>query len=446
MQIAQTLSNSDLSNIVAEIIRLAKSKPGVTAVAAGGSLSTGLSTTVRLGAVETVEFNRDKSLGITIYKDKRKGSVAISDLSKTAIDMAVNAACRIADYTEPDEFSGLADKDLLATSIVELDLYHPAAITAEQAIEYAKQAEAAALNADPRIENTEGAAFSTHDSYYVFGNSDGFLQGYSKTSYQAHCTAIAEANGTKQRDYDYTVARDVNNLVDMSEIGLSAANRTLARLGAKQIKTCSAPVLFVPEMARGLWRDLVAAISGGNLYRKTSFLVDKLNTKILPDFINISEEPFLENGLGSAPFDDEGVSTSTKQIIESGILKTYLLSCYAARRLNMRSTGNAGGVHNMLVHPGSAVYSQLLHKMDRGLVVTELLGQGTNIVNGDYSHAAFGYWVEDGVIKYPVEEITIAGNLLDMMQNIVAIGSDLDFRSNIITGSVLIDGMTIAGA
>lgn len=446
MQIAQALTNADIKNIVAEIIKLAMQKPGVTAAAAGGSLSTGLSTTVRLGEVDTVEFNRDKSLGITVYKGKRKGSVSISDLSPAAIAAAVDAACRIADYTEPDEYSGLADKELLATNIPDLDLYHPADINAEQAIEYAKQAEAAALQTDPRIINTDGATFATSDSYYVFGNSDGFLEGYSRTSYNAYCTAIAQEKGLMQRDYDYTVAREINKLASMSEMGVKAAEKTVARLNPRKIKTCTAPVLFVPQMARGLWGALVSAISGGSLYRKSSFLLDKLDKQIFPEFVNINEDPFMPNGLGSAPFDDEGVATKAKSIISNGVLKTYLLGCYSARRLGMQSTGNAGGVNNMLVQAGTVDYEGLIQKMGTGLVVTELLGQGTNIVTGDYSHAASGFWVENGKIQYPVEEITIAGNLQSMFMNIIAIGNDLDHRSNTVTGSVLIDAMTIAGS
>jgi PmbA protein len=439
------VTNSDITNIVADIVKTAKQKPGVTAVAATGSISNGLSTQVRLGEVETVEFNRDKSIDIVVYKQKSKGAVAISDFGKDAITSAIAAACRIADYTEADQYAGLAETELLATEFPDLDLYHPAAVSADQAIAYAQQIEAAALGYDPRIKNTDGAVFSSGESFFVYANSDNFLQGVSKTSFNAYCTALAAANGKMQRDYDYTVARNINSLEAFNAIGIRAAQKTLARLGAQKLKTCTAPVLFVPQMARGIWGTLISAISGGALYRKSSFLLDKLGSKIFPDFVNIAENPFLKGALGSACFDDDGVATQSKNIIANGKLETYLLSCYAARRLGMKSAGNAGGVFNLIIEPGALGYEGLLQKMGTGLVVTELMGQGTNIVSGDYSHAAFGYWVENGKIQYPVEEITIAGNLVDIFQNIVAIGNDVDYRGNTITGSVLIDAMTIAG-
>jgi PmbA protein len=446
MAIMHSINEAQLTTIISDMLEAAAKEPGVTAVAVGGSLDSGLSATVRLGEVETIEFNRDKSLGIMVYKGQRKGSVSITDLGAEAIDSAIKAACRIAEYTEPDPYSGLADKELLAKDIQDLQLYHPAAITAEQAIVYAKECEAAALSFDKKITNSDGATFGTHEQYYVYGNSDGFLAAYPSSRYSAHCVVIGQSAASMQRDYDYTVARDINNLMDMSQIGVNAAEKTLARLGAKKIKTCKAPVILVPKIATSFWNTLIAAISGGNLYRKSSFLLDNLNKIIFPKFVNLREMPHLLKGLGSAPFDSEGVATSEKNIIADGVLNTYLLSSYSARRLNMQTTGNSGGAHNVIVTPGASDYSQLIKQMGTGLIVTEFLGQGTNLVTGDFSQGAAGFWVENGEIQHPVEEITIAGNFSDMFKNLVAIGNDVDHRSNVITGSILLDTMTIAGS
>jgi len=446
MAVTHTLNNSDLTNIISEMISLASKKPGVTAVAVGGSLDSGLSATVRLGEVETVEFNRDKSLSIVVYKQKCQGVVSISDLSSEAIESAINAACRIAEYTESDPYSGLADKEFLAKNIPDLKLHHQATVTPEQAIDYAKECEAAALSFDARITNSDGANFSTHEQYYVYGNSNGFLAAYPTSKYAAYCTVIGQVGSNMQRDYDYTVARDIHDLRALPEVGIKAAEKTVARLGARKIKTCKAPVLFSPKMACSLWGTLITAISGGSLYRKSSFLLDRLNTKLFPEFVNIQEQPHLLKALGSAPFDNEGVTTRDKNVISNGVLSTYILSSYSARRLGMHTTGNSGGVHNLIITPGDHDLEQLKKQMGTGLIVTELLGHGANIVTGDYSQGAAGFWVENGVIAYPVEEITIASNLLDMFANLVAIGNDVDRASNIITGSVLLDQMTIAGA
>lgn len=420
-------------------------QPGVTAAAVGGSSNAGLSAHVRMGEVDTIEFFRDKSLGITVYKGQRSGSATITDLTQPAITAAITAACRIAEYTEPDEFAGLADKADLATDIKDLDLYHPCSITPEQAIANALECEAAALSYDAQITNSDGATFATSDQLYVYANSNGFLAAYPTTRYSASCTVIGQHGDSMQRDYEYTVARDAADLMSLVEVGKKAAAKTIARLGARKIKTCKAPVLFVPKIATSFWGTLVSAISGGNLYRKSSFLLGRLQQQIFPAHINIAEQPYLLKALGSAPFDDEGVATRTKNIISSGVLSTYLLSSYAARHLGMHTTGNAGGVHNLVVQPGPDNFEQLLQKMGTGFVVTELLGHGTNIITGDYSQGAAGFWVENGAIAYPVEEITIAGNLTDIFANIVATGNDVDARSNIITGSVLLDKLTIAG-
>jgi PmbA protein len=420
-------------------------QPGVTAAAVGGSANAGLSARVRMREIETIEFFRDKSLGITVYKGQRSGSANITDLTQPAIDAAIAAACRIAEYTEPDEYAGLADKKDLATDIQDLDLYHVSEITPEEAIQNALECEAAALNYSDQITNSDGAVYSTSDQLYVYANSNGFLAAYPTTRYGAYCTVIGQHGDSMQRDYEYTAARDAVDLMSLIEVGQKAAAKTIARLGACKIKTCKAPVLFVPKMASSFWGTLVAAISGGSLYRKSSFLLDCLEQKIFPEFVNISEQPYLLKALGSAPFDDEGVATRTKDIIKDGVLSTYLLSSYSARHLGMHTTGNAGGVHNLVVQPGADNFEQLLQKMGTGFVVTELLGHGTNIITGDYSQGAAGFWVENGAIAYPVEEVTIAGNFTEMFANVVATGNDVDARSNIITGSVLLDQLTIAG-
>ncbi len=445
MAVKHIITNEDLTCIVQNMVDAAMQQPDVTDVEVGGSAGAGLTARVRLREVDVIEFHRDKSLGITVFKGQRKGTASITDLTQPAIDAAVQAACRIAEYTEADPAAGLADKDLLVKNPPDLQLYNAAGITPEQAIDYAKQCEAAALDYSKEITNSEGSVFSTSDQFYVYGNSRGLLAAYPTTKYSAYCVVIGQRVDSMQRDYDFTVARDMNDLMRLDQVGKKAAEKTLARLGARKISTRQAPVLFVPKVATSLWGTLVSAISGGNLFRKTTFLLDRLNTEVFPKFINIAEQPHLLKGLGSAPFDDEGVATYNKEIIKDGVLNSYLLSSYSARKLNMRSTGNAGGVHNMFVTPGEHDFQQLLHKMQNGLIVTELLGHGTNIVTGDYSHGAVGFWVENGAIAYPVEEITIAGNLRDMFSKVLAVGSDVDHRANIITGSVLLENMIIAG-
>lgn len=445
MTVEHIISNEELTHLVSNMLATAMQQPGVTAAAVGGSSSVGLSARVRLGEVETIEFFRDKSLGLTIYKGQCSGSASIADLTEHAIDGAIAAACRIAQYTQADPYSGLAEKHELAKEILDLDLYHASKITPEEAIAKAHQCESAALSYDKEIVNSEGAVFSTSDQLYVYANSNGFLAAYPTTRYGSYCSVIGQRGDIMQRDYEYTAARDINDLESLTQVGKKAAEKTIARLGARKINTCKAPVLLIPTMASALWGTLVAAISGGNLYRKSSFLLDHLHEKIFPAFVNISECPHILKGLGSAPFDDEGVATRNKHIIKDGVLNTYLLGSYAARRLGMQTTGNAGGVHNLVITPGEASFAQLLQQLGTGLVVTELLGEGTNMITGDYSQGAAGFWVENGTMAYPVEEITIAGNFKDMFANIVAIGNDVDARSNIRTGSVLLDKLTIAG-
>lgn len=433
-----------LKEVVQDILISAK-KMGLDAAEAGISYASGLSATVRLGTVDTIEFTEDKTLGLTVYKGKRKGSASTTDLSKEAIKSSLEAASRIAEYTEEDACAGLADKDLLARKIPDLQLYHPFDIAPEQAIHFAKECEDIARSYDPRIVNSEGATFSTHKSYRVYGNSEGFMGAYPATRHSLSCVVIAKTKDSMQRDYDYTVARDHHDLESRTKIGKHAAERTLKRLNAQKIKTCQAPVIFASEIAGGLWGNLIAAISGGNLYRKSSFLLDHLDKKIFPDFVNVIEVPHLIKGLGSSPFDLEGVVTKRHDIIKEGILKSYVLNSYSARKLGLISTGNSGGIHNLEISHSHKDLNALLKQMDKGLLVTELMGHGVNIVTGDYSRGASGFWVENGEIQYPVEEITIAGNLKDMFKNLQAIGNDIERRGSIFTGSLLLDHMMIAG-
>lgn len=439
------ISNQELINVVENMLAMAMEQPNVTDVEVGGSASVGLSAKVRMGATEVIEFHRDKSLGVTVYKGQHKGSASITDLTQTGVNSAIQAACRIAEYTEADPYAGLAERSQLATNIQDLDLYHPADIGPEDAIANAEECEAAALAHSKEITNSDGTVFSTNDQFYVYGNSAGFLSAYQTTKFSAYCVMIGQRGASMQRDYDFTVARDIQDLTRLTQVGVTAVEKVLARLGARKINTCQAPVILVPKIATSFWGTLISAISGGNLFRKSSFLVDKLHTKIFPDFINITEQPHILKGLGSAPFDDDGVATRYKDIVKDGVLSSYLLSTYSARQLRMQTTGNSGGIHNMFIAPGNDDFNRMLKNMQRGLVVTELLGHGTNLLTGDYSYGVVGFWVENGVIAYPVEEITIAGNLRDMFANIVAVGSDLDHRSNIITGSVFLEQMTIAG-
>lgn len=439
------MNKDQLTEIAAKVIEDGCKLPGVTDVAVGGTMVSGLDVTVRKGETEKVEFNKAKTIEILVYKDKRKGSVSVTDLGPEALQTALQAAARIAEYTEPDEYAGLVDKKYLASTIPDLDLAHPAAIEAERAAEYAKECEDSAFAYDKRINNTEGASFATQEGFHIYANSNGFLGSYPTTRYSASCITIAEQAGVMQRDYDYTYVRDVHDLASMRDIGKQAASKTIARLGAEKINTCKAPILFDPANAKRLWSSMISAASGGNLYRERSFLLNAINTQILPDFVNITEQPHIAKAIGSAPFDAEGVGTYEKSIVDNGVLQTYLLGGYSARRLGLQTTGNAGGVHNFCVKAGKDDYAALIKKMHRGLIVTEMLGHGVNLVTGDFSQGAAGFWVEDGKIVHPVAEITIAGNIKDMLRGIIAVGSDLDWRGSVVTGSVLIDEMTIAG-
>ena len=442
MQNQQEIEN--LKNIVQDLLDEAV-RQGASAAEAGLSTDNGLSVTARLGEVETVEYHCDQGLAVTVYFGQRKGTASSNDLSTDSLRETVRAACSIARYASEDPYAGLPDKDLLATEFPDLDLNHPWSLNAEQAIDIAIECENAARHFHADISNSEGASISTHQGIRVLGNSLGFLQGYPSSRHSISCSVLAGTGDNMQRDYWYTVSRNPNLLETPVAVGEKAAQRTIRRQGARSLSTRQCPVVFAAEVATGLIGSLVSAISGGNLYRKSSFLLDALDTQILPDFVRIHEQPLIPAGLGSASYDAEGVATQTRDIVSQGILKSYVLSSYSARKLGMQTTGNAGGVHNLTVEPGDMDLDALLKQMHSGLLVTELMGQGVNMVTGDYSRGASGFWVENGQIQFPVEEITIAGNLQDMFKSIIAIGQDMDLRGNIRSGSILIEQMAVAG-
>lgn len=437
-------SADDLQQLSAEVLRLAKSV-GASAAEAETSLGIGQNVSVRLDEVETIEYNRDKGLSVTVYFGQRRGHASTSDLSAQALKDTVAAACSIARQTAHDEFCGLADAELLAREIPDLDLYHPWDLAVEEAITLARECEAAARQVDARISNSEGASVSTYEGLFCYANSHGFSAGYPTSRHSLSCSVIAEDGDDMQRDYWYSTARAAADLESAAAVGRVAGQRTVRRLGGRKLKTMQAPVLFEAGVASGLLSHFVSAISGGSLYRKSSFLLESLGQQIFAPHIQIREEPRLIKGLASAPFDNEGVTTRPRELVQDGVLQGYLLSSYAARKLNMQTTGNAGGNHNLLLQSGELGLAGLLNTMDRGVLVTELLGHGINMVTGDYSRGAAGFWVENGEIQYPVEEITIAGNLKEMFQQILAVGNDVLVQGSRQTGSMLIERMTIAG-
>ncbi|MCF5005969.1 metalloprotease PmbA [Pseudomonas lactis] len=434
-----------LQEQVEQILAEAK-RQGASACEVAVSLEQGLSTSVRKRGVETVEFNRDQGFGITLYAGQRKGSASTSASGPEAIRETVAAALAIAKHTSEDESSGLADKALMAKEVQDFDLFHAWDITPEQAIELALTCEAAAFDADARIKNADGTTLSTHQGCRVYGNSHGFIGGYASTRHSLSCVMIAEANGQMQRDYWYDVNRQGDLLADPASIGQRAAQRAASRLGARPVPTCEVPVLFSAELAGGLFGSFLGAISGGNLYRKSSFLEGAIGQKLFPEWLTIDERPHLMRAMGSSSFDGDGLSTYAKPFVEKGELVSYVLGTYAGRKLGLPSTANAGGVHNLFVTHGDEDQAALLRRMGRGLLVTELMGHGLNMVTGDYSRGAAGFWVENGEIQFAVQEVTIAGNMRDMFKQIVAVGNDLELRSNIRTGSVLIERMTVAGS
>ena len=437
-------AQQQLAEQVEQIIDEAR-RQGASACEVAVSLEQGLTTSVRQGEVETVEFNRDQGFGITLYLGQRKGSASTSASGTEAIRETVAAALAIAQHASEDDCAGLADAALMARELPDLDLYHPWSIEPEQAIELALQCEAAAFAHDPRIRNADGSSLSSHQGCRVYGNSHGFIGGYTSSRHSLSCVMIAEQAGQMQRDYWYDVNRRAERLESPALIGRRAAERAVRRLGARSVPTCEVPVLFAAELAGGLFGHLLAAISGGNLYRRSSFLVDALGQTLFPEWMTIDERPRLPGGLASAAFDGDGLATYDKAFIEQGRLVSYVLGTYSGRKLGMPSTANAGGVHNLFVSHGTDDQAALLRQMGRGLLVTELMGQGVNLVTGDYSRGAAGFWVENGEIQFPVEEVTIAGNLRDMLRQIVAVGADLEWRGNVRSGSLLIERMTVAG-
>ncbi|KAF0101433.1 MAG: PmbA protein [bacterium] len=437
-------SHETLRELAARVLDLARqggASAAETEVSEGGGLSVG----VRHGEVETIEHNRDKGVGVTVYLGQRRGHASTSDFSADALARTVDKALSIARFTAEDTCAGLADADLLAVSPPELDLYHPWGVGVEEARELARACEAAALEIDTRITNSEGASLSSQASHFVYANSLGFCAGYPSSRQSLSCAVIAEEGDSMQRDYWYTTARAASDLDDPLAVGRRAGERAARRLNGRRLSTRQCPVLFEAPVATGLIASFVSAVSGGHLYRKSSFLLDSLGTRVFPDFFQLLERPFLPRGLSSSPFDSEGVATRDRDVVRDGVLQGYFLGSYSARKLGLRSTGNAGGNHNLIVPPTGEDFAGLLKKMDTGLLVTELLGHGLNMVTGDYSRGAAGFWVENGEIVHPVEEVTVAGNLRDMFLGIVALGTDVETRGSRRVGSILVERMTVAG-
>ena len=419
---------------------------GASQAEAAVSMDVGLSVSVRLGEVETVEYQRDRGMGVTVYFGTRKGSASTADLSPAMLRETVAKACSIARFTAEDPCAGLADPDTLATEIPDLDLAHPWDVTPERACEMALECEAAAMAVDARITNSEGAGVSTHRGVRAYGNSLGFLAAYPGTVHSLSCAVLGSSGDEMERDYWYSTARDWRALESAVSVGRASGERAVRRLGARQIGTMKVPVLFAPDVARGLVGHFVGAVRGGSQYRRASFLLDAAGQQVFPDWFSISERPHLPRALASAPFDHEGVATRDRELVTAGVLLGYVLGTYSARKLGLRTTGNAGGTHNLLVHGRGRDFAGMLALMDRGLLVTELMGQGVNGVTGDYSRGAAGFWVENGVIVHPVHEVTVAGNLRDIYRQIAEVGADVDARGGIRTGSILVEQMTVAGA
>lgn len=435
---------ASLKKTAARTVELAQSL-GATQSEAGVSADEGLNVTVRMGDIESVERHANRGIGITVFCAGSKGSASTTEFSDAAIEAAVRKAISIASYTEADEHAGLADAALMGSADVELDLYHPWAIEVDAARELALEAEDAARSSDARIANSEGATVSTDCGYRAYANSHGFVGGQASSSHALSCSVIASSDDQLERDYWVTTARTSSALESAQAVGLRAAGRATARLGSRQIKTARVPVVYPAELARGLLGHCIAGIRGTSLYRRASFLLDSIGKQIFPEWVTIEELPHLPRAFGSATFDGDGVQTQARTLVDAGRLTGYVLSAYSARRLGMHTTGNAGGVHNLVVHPTGGDLAEIIGGLDRAFVVGELLGQGVNIVTGDYSRGAAGFWVRNGVPDFAVSEVTIAGNLDRMFRDIGAVGSDVDMRGAIRCGSVLINEMTVAG-
>jgi PmbA protein len=445
VQAAQSFGQQELEDIIASTLAEAR-KRGVDQAEVAVSHDIGLAATARLRDVESLEYTNDRGIGVTVYCGSRKGSASTSDISAEAIREAVAKACTFASYTAEDKYAGLADADRMCTELPDLDLDHPWALDAAAAIELAIACEAAALGYDKRISNSEGATVWTNRGVRAYGNTHGFFGSYVKTGHSVSCAVLADTNGDMERDYYYSSARDPADLEDVESIGVKAASRALQRLGARKIRTTRAPVIFIPELARGFVGHAIGAISGSAQYRRSSFLLDAVGEKIFPEFVSILERPHIPKAMASAPYDGEGVATYDRDIVTDGVLQGYVLSSYSARRLGLETTANAGGTQNLIVPGNVEGVDALIGEMGTGLLVEELIGQGVNTVTGDYSRGAVGHWVEDGEISHPVHEVTIAGNLRDLYQRILAVGRDQDTRGGIRCGSILVDEMTIAGS
>jgi PmbA protein len=433
-----------LREIARDLIQYAK-KQGASAASAEVSDGFGQGVSVRQGEVETIEYNRDKGLSISVYIGQRRGNASTSDFSPQAVRDTVDAALNIARFTAIDDCAGLPEPEMLATEFPDLDLYHPWLLDVDHAIELARECEQAAFATDKRINNSEGATVNVHEAQFVYANSLGFVGGFPTSRHSVSCAVIAGKDDAMQRDYWYGVARNAAEILKVEEIGRIAAERTVRRLKARSLASMQCPVLFEAPIAASLIGHFVGAVSGGSLYRKSTFLLDRLNTQIFSPLMRIDDVPDIRRGLASSPFDDEGVKAQRRTIVEDGVLNGYFLGSYSARKLGMKTTGNAGGSHNLIVKSGELDFNGLLKKMDRGLLVTELLGQGVNPVTGDYSRGAAGFWVEHGEIQYPVEEITIAGNLKEMFKGIAAVGKDVLVQGSRQCGSILVERMSVAG-
>jgi len=433
-----------LKTVAVQAIDLAR-REGAHQAEVGVSYEEGLSVTVRMGELESVERQRDRGLAITVYRDKRKGSASTTDFSAASIEDTVRKALSIGSFTAADEYAGLADAELMAKNPAELDLYFPWDVDVDRATDLALRSENAARSYDGRIANSEGATVSSGVGHRVYANSHGFVGGYPTSSHSTSCSVLAKDGESLERDYWYTVSRRPAELDAPESVGEEAARRAVRRLNARPLTTRKVPVIYPPELAKGLFGHLVAAVRGTAQYRRASFLLDAVGEEILPKFVEIDEDPLIPRALASAPFDAEGVTTQRRSLVAHGVLERYVLSSYSARRLKLKTTGNAGGVHNLLVKPTAGTLADLIADCREGFVVGELLGQGVNTVTGDYSRGAAGFWVERGEIVHPVHEVTIAGNLKDLFREIQAIGSDVDTRGVVRCGSVLVDGLTLAG-
>jgi PmbA protein len=433
-----------LRSVAAQAVEVAR-RSGADQAEAGVSYEEGLSVTVRMGELESVERQRDRGLAVTVYQNTRKGSASTTDFSAGSIEDTVKKALSIGSFTAADEYAGLADAALMAVDPPDLQLYFASDLHVESATALALRAENAARAVDSRISNSEGATVSGGGGHRVYANSHGFLGGYPTSTYSTSCSVVAKSNGSLERDYWYTVSRSPDELETPESVGEHAARRAVQRLGARQLSTRVVPVLFPAELAKGLFGHLIAAIRGTSQYRRASFLLDARGRQVFPPFIDIDEDPLIPRALGSAPFDGEGVATQPRRLVEGGVLQGYVLSSYSARRLGLPTTANAGGVHNLIVRPTAGAFEETLAGCGEAFVVGELLGQGVNIVTGDYSRGAAGFWVENGQIAHPVNEVTIAGSLADIFQRIQSVGSDIDYRGTVRCGSVLIDALTVAG-